>query len=260
MTTEMQRLGAEVSSADLWRELGADYAGVIDGLYHRHRLGVIHALMPDIENKVLLDFGCGEGVMMRWALSNGAAKAIGFDPDPKLIDIARSNGLGHAVLGGVERLKDIDQVDCIVCANVLAYMTHEEARRFYQEAARLLQPGGHLVATHSNELFDMFTFNAFTKDFFARNFGTDVSSLLTNPTVPERTTYNIRENPLTYPRKLEALGFHVERSEFINLHPKPPLVETVDRTNYPDTLNVPDGDRWKLMFQCSTYGVRARRL
>ena len=45
----------------------------------------------------------------------------------------------------------------------------------------------------------------------------------------------------------------------------PPLLTTVDYDDinsreYLDTLTVPQGERWKLLFQCSMFGVRAIRL
>ena len=254
----LKRVGAEVSAAELWNDIGQNYAEQIDNPYHRHRLSVIEALLPAVDGKSILDFGCGEGVMMRRLRAQGATRVVGIDPDAALIDLARASGLTDTILGGADATRKVDKVDCILCANVLAYMNHVEERVFYEEARRLLADGGHLVVTHSNELFDLFTCNSFTRDFFRNNFATDVAALLTHPAVPARTSYNIRENPLTYSNKLAALGFQVERTEFINFHPAPPLLVPDDGKAYRDTLSVAEGDRWKLMFQCSTFGVRAR--
>jgi hypothetical protein len=80
------------------------------------------------------------------------------------------------------------------------------------------------------------------------------------PDKPQRRSFAIRENPLAYPHKLRALGFEETRQAFAMLHEAPPLMmpeidpDAINTRQYPDTLNWPAGDRWKLMFQCSIYG------
>jgi SAM-dependent methyltransferase len=260
----MKRVGSDISAQDRWQTVGANYAEGMAGPYHGHRIAVIQALLPDLTGKRLVDFGCGEGVMIREAKAMGARGVIGIDPDAALLGLAKSSGAERLIEGSVAELAKLDRADCLLAANVAAYFTDSEDETFYQEARRLLPAGGALVITHSNELFDLFTLNAFTAAFHERHFATDVRSLLAKPEVPLRLTFNIRENPLSYPHRLEALGFRVERMEFINFHPTPPLLTTVDYDDinsrgYLNTLAVPQGERWKLMFQCSMFGVRAIR-
>jgi SAM-dependent methyltransferase len=252
----MERLGSEVSSKDYWQDEAKAYADAIDGPYHSHRLSVVRALLPDLSGQDVLDFGCGEGVMVQYAYDHGAKSAIGIDPEKGLLEIARKRK-GQFLQGGVDQLAKVhsESLDCIICTNVLAYLTDKENAEFYVEARRTLRRWGTLVVTHSNDLFDLFTLNAYTVSFFKRHFGTDPSKLLTNPGKPEVATYNIRENPLAYPDKLKAVGFHVEQTEYINLHQAPPLLR--EQTVYPETLG--HNEPWKLMFQCSTFGVRSRK-
>lgn len=48
-------------------------------------------------------------------------------------------------------------------------------------------------------------------------------SLLAKSALPEaHTTYDVRENPLTYRYKLARYGFEETRQEFLNFHPAPP--------------------------------------
>jgi hypothetical protein len=153
-----------------------------------------------------------------------------------------------------------------VAANVLGYLTDAEEREFYEQASRMLAPDGYLVIAHSNELFDLFTFNKYTVSFCEEHFGVDVRSLVSRPNEPSRNSFNVRENPLAYTYKLAKLGFKVEQTEFMNFHEVPPLLMQVadfndlDSRMYRDTLAFPESERWKLMFQCSMFGVRARRM
>jgi len=131
------------------------------------------------------------------------------------------------------------------------------------EAYRLLRPGGYLIVTHSNELFDMYSLNQYTTEFFASHLVQDrdlrqpLRALITNASESESiTTYNVRENPLTYRFKLARYGFVEHRQEFLNLHTAPPPLLSKDKS-YPDTLSWKEEDKWKLMFICSTFGSQS---
>ncbi len=260
-----QRVGRDIAAADRWRERGDAYAEGIDGPYHRHRLSVIDALLPDLAGADVVDVGCGEGVLIREARSRGAARITGLDIDAALLERAEGAG-ADLLLGGVERLAQIERADCVIAANVAAYFTDDEYALFHKEVARLLPPGGTLVITHSNELFDLFTLNAFTVAFFRERFGVDPTPLLARPHEPRRSGFNVRENPLAYVHRLAAHGLRQDRIEFIHHHATPPLLvpgtdwDDIDSRDYADTLSVAEEDRWTLMFQCSMFGVRAVRV
>ncbi len=261
-----ERVGREIPAAARWKERGDGYARGIEGPYHRHRLDVIGALLPDLAGAEVVDVGCGEGVLIREARSRGAGRVTGIDIDDGLLERARDSGADHLILGGVEQMASIERADCVIAANVVAYFTDDEYARFCAEVTRLLAPGGTLVITHSNELFDMFTLNAFTVAFFRERFGCDPTALLSRPDEPRRTGFNVRENPLSYVHRLAAHGLRQEQIEFIHRHAAPPLLspgedwDDIDSRDYPDTLAVPDDERWMLMFQCSMFGVRAVRI
>jgi SAM-dependent methyltransferase len=263
----MEKVGREISATGRWQERAQSYADHIGDAYHRHRLEVVRALFPDVDGATVVDFGCGEGVLAAEALQQGAARVIGIDINDTLLDLARLRAPAAVFSqGGVGELKAISagSVDCLISANVLAYLSDAEEHGFYEEAARLLRTGGALVVTHSNALFDLFTLNAYTVAFFRDQFGIDPSSLLKHPDRPQRTSFNIRENPLAYPAKLAKHGFRVDRMEFINRHLAPPLLTGDDPDDMarerPATLDLPEDDRWKLLFQCSMFGVVAGKM
>jgi ubiquinone/menaquinone biosynthesis C-methylase UbiE len=260
----MERVGNEIDAAARWQERAKSYADHIDDAYHRHRLDVIRALLPDLRGRSVIDFGCGEGILAAEAFDRGATSLIGIDINDTLLDLARKRlPAVDWQNGGVERLSAIPSgsIDCMIAANVLAYLSHDDDRRFYEETSRILRSGGSLVVTHSNALFDLFTLNAYTVAFFRDEFGCDPSPLLRHPDRPQRTSFNVRENPLAYPAKLDRFGFCLERIEYMNYHHLPPLLsgddpDDMDRER-PDTLAMPEAERWKLAFKCSMFGVRA---
>ena len=120
-------------------------------------------------------------------------------------------------------------LDAVLSFNVLAYLTQDEEKTFYEQSARALKVGGYLLVTHSNELFDMFSLNRYTLEFFQRHLASEpcyhslLKELLSKADFPrEAMSYNVRENPLSYRYKLARYGFDETRQEFINLHAAPP--------------------------------------
>ena len=260
----LKRVGKELSSEERWIELADKYAGEMQKNYHKRRIEVVFDLIGEVADLEILDFGCGEGSLIHIFNEKGAKKVYGIDPNDKLLSIAQQmNSNSEFIQGSVKELSKMKEnsLDLILSANVLAYLTDEEDIEFYNQAKRILKPGGIMVLTHSNELFDLFTFNKYSVDFFKRYFGSDISNLLSNPEEPSRNSHNIRENPLAYGEKLKNYDFEILRTEFINFHPKPPLIsnddpDDLDRERL-DTLQYSKEDKWKLFFQCSTFGVRA---
>lgn len=242
----MQKYGGEVDSAAAWEGLAQVYGAALDNQYHQHRLAVIRALIPGevlAPGRQVFDFGCGDAVLFEPFLAAGAT-VRGSDVSEEMIALAKARltkagrDPGLAVRGGVEALRDVGagSIDALMSFNVLAYLTDAEEAEFYREAKRVVKPGGYLIVTHSNELFDMFSLNRYTVEFFNRHFiqkGEDqsrVASLLTASGSPkDRVTYNVRENPLAYRFKLLKSGFRETRQEFINRHLAPPR----SRTNGP---------------------------
>jgi ubiquinone/menaquinone biosynthesis C-methylase UbiE len=263
----MKRVGKDISSTERWLERAAAYEAGIGGAYHAHRLRVVTAMLPDLTGATVVDFGCGDGVLAVEAQSRKAARIIGCDPNALLIGRARGR-LADAEFhqGGVEILEqlDADVCGCLLAINVLAYLTDEEEDRFYRAASRIVRPGGSLLVTHSNALFDVFTLNAFTAAFFQSNFACDARSLLQFPDQPQRLSFSIRENPLAYAGKLARSGFRETRQEFMNFHAVPPLLSTDDPDDMDRkrcvTLDWPDAERWKLAFQCSMFASASLRV
>jgi 2-polyprenyl-3-methyl-5-hydroxy-6-metoxy-1,4-benzoquinol methylase len=269
-----ERVGTDIASAAYWEDETKNYIDALHGPYHRHRLAMIEALCEgyDFHGSKCLDVGCGEGIFAKYLADRGA-EVEGFDINDEMIRGAKAQFGTHPKMryriGGVECMQNYAEngFDFIFALNILAYLNPAEEKTFYCEAARILKSGGTLVITHSNELFDLYTLNRYTVDFFRKHFSKtqdqDVSELLTNPAKPTRTTFAVRENPLSYRFKLSAYGFEEKQQEFAHYHEQPPLLmpnrdpDDINSREYFDTLDWPEADRWKLMFMCSMFGSRS---
>lgn len=265
MTFILKKIGGDLDSSAYWNGHSADYAEHMKGAYHAHRLEVIRSVMPSAAGKSVLDFGCGDGVTLQDAAKAGASRLVGIEPNETLANVAKKVPRAMIFGGSADALQGVlsDSVDVFLALNVVAYLTQEEEVSFYREMRRVVRPGGFTVISHSNTLFDMFTLNSFTADFFLREFGVDASPLLTKPDTPARATFRVRENPLTYKFKLRTFGFEEEAQAFANYHNSPPLVSGLSfdpGRRQRDTLDWSEQDQWKLPFQCSMFVSRSVKL
>jgi putative methylase len=83
---------------------------VADIIFTAHQLG-------DIDNKIILDLGCGTGIFSIGAFLTGAKKVIGIDIDNNIINIARkyAEKNNFKIIFKVQDVKDVD----IKCDTVL---------------------------------------------------------------------------------------------------------------------------------------------
>jgi ubiquinone/menaquinone biosynthesis C-methylase UbiE len=265
----MKIYSKDINSVKYWNSEAKGYDSKMTNNYHIHRLAVIRKLYQsiDFKNKNCLDFGCGNGVTLIELLEKGSY-CLGLDISKQMIGLAKNvlkkKGFdpGLVSVGGVNQMKKFvsESFDVITSFNVLAYLNDKEIDQFYRETYRLLKKGGQLVVTHSNELFDMYSLNSYTIEFFAKYFYDGdkkaIKKLLYNNKTPEIITFNVRPNPLNYKYELMRYGFVEEQQEFYNQHKRAPSLLQGEK-EYSDTLNYFEEDRWKLMFTCSAFGSRS---
>lgn len=117
------------------------------GLHETTRL-VSRALKEhaaELEGAVVLDVGCGSGILALVALALGAARAIAVDNDPEAIDVTRENAARNGKTSELDAsttdLADLEEKAPVVLANIEAKVLIPLARTL---AARVA-PGGLLL-------------------------------------------------------------------------------------------------------------------
>jgi SAM-dependent methyltransferase len=220
--------------------------------YHQHRFDTFNALLPPAPRRVL-DFGCGtaENVVL---LSQRGYDVVGIDPVTEMIARARTQlaaaGLDSArvAVGGLDWVRRVPagQFDVISALNVLPYLSEEDEAEFYAEARRITGGEGAVVASHTNELVDLVTFNRYTVEFWRdriiplltddatqrEELVAALAGHLTRPDAPPRDRGHRSErdfltkrriNPFEYPERLrERFDLVVEASGFTHFYPMPP--------------------------------------
>lgn len=110
----------------------------------------LETILPNLQNKSVLDLGCGEGRYARILKSKGAI-VTGIDPAPEFIDHAISQDLDSTyILAPAESIPLPDhRFDLIL--SYLSIIDIPDLEAASQEISRLLRPGGEfIVVTISN--------------------------------------------------------------------------------------------------------------
>jgi SAM-dependent methyltransferase len=122
-----------------------------------------------------LDIGCGGGWTVLDALQLGI-KARGIEPVKELkefgCDLMEKNGFDRSCiqqddLSVLASLPDASE-DCIALLSVIPHVPSENWNKVHNDIVRVLKPGGKLIVAYRNELFDFFTFNSITLEFYDR--------------------------------------------------------------------------------------------
>jgi len=117
------------------------------GLHETTRLvaRAIKAHAAEVQGKLVIDVGCGSGILALSAIALGAARAVAIDNDPEAIDVTRENAERNSLTSRVEAsTTDVAALDLeapLVVANI-------EARILIPMAAdlqRRVAPGGLLL-------------------------------------------------------------------------------------------------------------------
>ncbi|MEO8010906.1 MAG: 50S ribosomal protein L11 methyltransferase, partial [Dokdonella sp.] len=98
----------------------------------------------ELNDKTVIDYGCGSGILAMAAAALGAREVIAIDNDPQALaasaDNAQRNGIADRIKLAAPDGAAIEPADVLV-ANILAGPLHELAPRF----AASLKPGGALA-------------------------------------------------------------------------------------------------------------------
>jgi ribosomal protein L11 methyltransferase len=111
------------------------------------RLSLLALQSLNLDRKLVLDLGTGSGVLAIAAVCLGAGRALGVDTDPDALASAAENVELNKVGDRVE-LREADVCGLYVTAPVvLANLTGALLERLADQIGRLVEPGGHLIAT-----------------------------------------------------------------------------------------------------------------
>ncbi len=117
--------------------------------YYRQERREVGAVVPAHAERIL-DVGCGEGLLGRRLLLNGAREVTGIELSPGVCDRAEEN-LTHVICGDIENL-DLEfkkeYFDCIIFADVLEHL--KDPLAVIKKCREVLSDSGCIVASIPN--------------------------------------------------------------------------------------------------------------
>lgn len=141
---------------DHYDDLAEHWADIVSGPERADRVWpAVEGMLPDLDGQRVLDAGCGAGVYSAWLVERGAA-VHGVDASEAMLTEARERApaatFEQADLS--EPLTDVDDdsVDVVLCQHVFSHL--DELTTPLSTFARVLRPGGTLVVTTHNPVFD----------------------------------------------------------------------------------------------------------
>jgi SAM-dependent methyltransferase len=133
--------------APTWTGEAVEYDAWFESPWGRHAFAVESAAVRracgDLAGRRLLDAGCGTG-RFSVALAGHHTSVVGVDPDPAMLDLARTRTTGGCARAVVEHLPFPDgSFDLTVAVTVLEFVAHPVAA--VAEMARVTRDGGRIV-------------------------------------------------------------------------------------------------------------------
>lgn len=116
------------------------------------------AAIAEAHPRAILEVGCGQGELARRMAAELDAAVVAVDRSPRMVELARGRGV-DATVGDAQALPFGDSAfDCALAHFVLFHLP--ELDRGLAELARVLRPGGRLVATtnardHLREVWEL---------------------------------------------------------------------------------------------------------
>ncbi|MCQ3930337.1 MAG: biotin synthase [Chloroflexi bacterium] len=97
-------------------------------------------LLPPLQDKRVLDLGCGTGRWGKLALANGATDVIGLDNSLPMLQAGILETIAQAEMSNLPLASN--SIDVMLCGLAMGHLTPTAMRRAISEMGRALKPGG----------------------------------------------------------------------------------------------------------------------
>ncbi len=280
-----------------WEKIAGCYDLDLNGLpvdpaWYRRRL--YQDFLKRVKPLSVLDIGCGGGWTVLDALQDGI-NARGIEPVIELqkfgTELLSKNGYSRGSIAqddlSILREMPDGQEDCIALLSVLPHVPFEDWDLVHTDISRTLKPGGKFFAAYRNTLFDMYTFNSLTLEFYDQGlWGTEstkdlhtddvlshLKGLITNPDLPGQYytmavdksfggLKRIKSNPLEIGSYFASFGLKLDRTRFYHYHCAPPLMmqKLPNYKSINHAMELKLADDWRGHLMCAMFVVEVTKV
>ncbi|MBN49049.1 MAG: hypothetical protein CMN85_05860 [Spongiibacteraceae bacterium] len=115
--------------------------------------------LPGNRDAVIVDVGCGAGILLEWLQSKGYRNASGIDPDQGQIAFCKQLGVpAEQVSDSAGWLENKSGIDLLICKDILEHIPEDQVRAILSAARQSLKPGGQLYISVPNALASLAPF------------------------------------------------------------------------------------------------------
>lgn len=126
-----------------------------EGLSGAGEWHILKQILPDFNNKIVLDLGCGYGWHSLYAVKHGASKVIACDISSKMIEAAKEKNndsrIDYRCVAFEESNFKQEAFDIIICSLMIHYLPSYQ--EFVEKVYRWLKPNGILVFNVEHPVF-----------------------------------------------------------------------------------------------------------
>ena len=115
---------------------------------------IMKSMLPPLQDKTILDLGCGAGDMDKYFLANGAKSVLGVDISQNMINEAQKNVINKNAKFKLLKMEDISLINqkFDIVYSSLAFHYVEDFNKLLSDIYNLLNDGGILIYSQESPL------------------------------------------------------------------------------------------------------------